>query len=411
MDKNYSPYRWAMMLLLWLGTSAQGLTYMNTPPMELPLSHEMGLSAVQVAVWVNIAFVMSIGLSIPAGLLADRVQMKRYAGAGLLLLGSLGMLRGFTNTFPTLMVASALSAVGWVIFFTSLPRVIKTWFPPGEVGAAMGVVFAGYGVGSAAGIALAQPLFGRDWRRCFAELGIWGIVAAVAWWIGAKKSPPIRSGPFQGNRPKILDGLCEVMKVKTLWLLVLIFFFYMGGRTVWLTFSFPYLVSIHAMPESLTGFVLLLDWGGYIAGSFTIALLSDRIGLRRPFFVAFGAALGTLFFLFPHISSPHAAAVYALAVGASFGAINPMIFVVCAESEDIGPERTGSATGVLISFANVGALALPVAAGRILGSLDTATMADYRRIWLLAGVALAMIALLSFPLKETGAGRTSPLMD
>ncbi len=409
MERDYSSYRWAMMFFLFLGTSAQGLIYMSTPPMEIPVSDELGLSAIQIAILVNIAFVMSIVLSIPAGALSDRFELKKYMGVGFVLLGLFALLRGFTNSFAALMAASALSSIGWVIFFTSLPRIINSWFPPREVGTAMGIVFAGYGVGSAAGIAFAQPLFGDDWRRCFAVFGVWGIIAAGIWWIGARKSPqPEKGKSYSGGPVNIASGLGEVMRVKTLWRLIIIFFFYLGGRAVWLTFSFPYLVTMRGMSESITGFVLLMDWVGYIAGASVAAVLSDKLGLRRPFFFVFGAALGALFLVLPFITSFAAAAVYALAVGLSFGAINPMIFVVCAESQDIGPERTGSATGVMICFANIGALVIPTLAGYILGTLKGAAMADYRWVWLLVALALIMIAFFTSGLKETGARMRNP---
>ncbi len=352
---------------------------------------------------------MSIALSIPFGMFADRFNIKKYAGVGLLFLGPFALLRGFTNTFPALMLVSIIASVGWVIFFTSIPRVIRLWFPLEEVGTAMGVVFSGYGVGSAVGVAFAQPLFGSDWRSCFALLGIWGVVAAGLWWLGAKENPTyFTEEALNGASPektRISSGLKEVLKVRAVWVMVAIFFFYIGGRAVWLTFSFPYLVTVRAIPESIIGYVLMLDWIGYIAGSFLIAVLSDRLGLRRPFFFVFGGLLGLMFLIFPLISSLVAAAVYAFLVGLSFGAINPLIFVVCAESADVGEERTGSATGVLISFANIGALAVPTAAGYILGSLDESTKSEYGWIWLLVALSLLMMAVFALALKETGPRR------
>jgi fucose permease len=77
--------------------------------------------------------------------------------------------------------------------------------------------------------------------------------------------------------------------------------------------------------------------------------------------------------------------------------------VVCAEAEEIGPRRTGSATGVVISLANIGAVVIPTAAGYVLRSLKTAGAADYRLAWGLVALSMFMIIVFTTLLRETGA--------
>ncbi|MCI0718315.1 MAG: hypothetical protein L0338_04995, partial [Acidobacteria bacterium] len=90
-------------------------------------------------------------------------------------------------------------------------------------------------------------------------------------------------------------------------------------------------------------------------------------------------------------------------IGMCFGAINPLVFTVAAEAEELGPALLGVSLGTIISLGSIAGLLIPVAVGQFLGVLGQATEQRFQVVWLVTAAWLAGIFFSALALKETGA--------
>lgn len=84
--KDAVGYRWVIIFLIWLANASGALTQLSGGPVQLSVAKEFGLSAAQLATWINLPL-LAIGLfSIPAGILVDRFGARAGVAFALLLM-------------------------------------------------------------------------------------------------------------------------------------------------------------------------------------------------------------------------------------------------------------------------------------------------------------------------------------
>src|SRR5262249_19255519 len=136
----------------------------------------------------------------------------------------------------------------------------------------------------------------------------------------------------------------------------------------------------------------LVMWA-FVAGTFFLPMLSDRVGLRKIFFSS-GMVLTRMCVFF---------AAYALGpplwmVGLPWGFLiggAPLAFVVPLEMQGVGPTLAGSALGVATTAGYLGGFVAPPLCMRLASVAPAAGFA-------FGGGCFALSALLFLLLKETG---------
>src|SRR6266850_1518340 len=139
--------------------------------------------------------------SYPMGVLADRMNRKTLLGFGLGInaLGFIGL--GLAPSYPWAIAASAVAGFGGSFFHPAATAMIARLFPTGT-GKALGLAAIGASAGFFAGptyagwraAALEPALGAASWRRPVLELGMLGVVAAVAFAGLADNDKPISAG-------------------------------------------------------------------------------------------------------------------------------------------------------------------------------------------------------------------------
>ncbi len=129
-------------------------TYMRFPVVPL-FAQSLGADIVSVGV-INAAFLLSAGaLSLPLGLVATRLGMKRLAGAGLLMLAASSFLLAVSHTPHQLIWIYLFSGVGLAAFGPTTMSYVAGISPPSHLGRAYGwyttAIYAGMSLGPAAG--------------------------------------------------------------------------------------------------------------------------------------------------------------------------------------------------------------------------------------------------------------------
>jgi len=129
-------------------------TYMRFPVVPL-YARSLGADTVMIGV-INAAFLLTAGaLSLPLGLIADRLGMKRLAGVGLLLLAASSFLLAVSHTPHQLIWIYLFSGAGLAAFGPTTMSYVAGISPPTHLGRSYGwyttALYAGMGLGPAAG--------------------------------------------------------------------------------------------------------------------------------------------------------------------------------------------------------------------------------------------------------------------
>ena len=306
------------------------------------------------------------------------------------------------------MVVTILFSMGYTIYFPCVPKIVSKIFTTRKMATASGIYLASFGLGAAAGISLSQPLFGSNWQRSFLFSGFLSLLVAVLWLILGKDSwsqPKSKTdqGKHLSAEKSPWRGVKRVFKLKTVWLITAVFFAYIGARSCWVSFGFPYLVTMKGIKETLAGYIMMMDNLGYITGTIIIPYFSDRVGLRRPVLIYFSLLFSFLLLVFTRLPTGSILWMMPYLIGICFGAINPLVYVMASESKQIGSEYVGAAVGVVLSVGNLSGLLLPMIMGKIIGSLETASALQYQISWIgLSILTGGMIFASGLMIEETG---------
>ena len=370
------------------------LPHMSVPPMEHILKAELGLTHAQNGLLFSIPIMMIGAVAIPAGILTDRIGIRKAAGIGAIMIALGSILRSTATTPSSLLAFTVLYGIGMGWVWPSLPKLVCAWSPREKVGLYTGVYSAGIYAGAAVGIAFTMPLIfpiTNTFQGVFLIWSIPPIVAAILWWILVKEPPSneVNCKPvIQGSTP-----FRQVMHNRNLWLLSAFFLLYSFVLYSWVGWTPALLLLKGATPES-AGFISSITMWLAIPAVFAITRLTHKLGLRRPFLWV--AAI---------VFAVSAVAVINISLSLSW---IPMVIVAVAEASllvttlslpiEMVPEKdVGTATGLMLGIGHAGALVGPWISGHLFdltGNLDASFL-------LLFGVAMASVGIV-FKLPETG---------
>lgn len=155
-SESARPYSYTGLLCICCGVvlGCYFGTYMRFPVVPL-FAQSLGADTVLVGV-INAAFLLAAGaLSLPLGLVATRLGMKRLAGAGLLILAASSFLLAVSSTPHQLIWIYLFSGAGLAAFGPTTMSYVAGISPPTHLGRAYGwyttALYVGMSLGPAAG--------------------------------------------------------------------------------------------------------------------------------------------------------------------------------------------------------------------------------------------------------------------
>jgi sugar phosphate permease len=406
-----SPYRWLILLLIWFANTSGALIQLSGAPVQLAVASDFHLTAAQVAAWIDLPLLSIALLSIPAGLVVDRVAGRTLIGMALLIMGVFGFARGLASGFSMLCVATFLFGLGEGILLSGMPKVVSEWFPPTELGRAVGVYTSGAAVGVLLVFMAGPPLFHQNWRYLFLASGAVALVAFLAWSVLGRS--PERAGPKaraspQASAPASLQSrslgadIRYLLGLKDVLLLAAICACLQVGIFSWLALGFPFLVLVKHASAQTAGTVVALTMGGFLVGAMLTSTLSDRFGRRRPFFIGLGLLAAVCLLLLPRLPVGPPMWIAMFLIGFSFGTLQVLLFAVPLELATVAPEQVGTCEGIVISIGFLAGIAASPMLGSILGDFNAATAGQFVTVWLILAAVMLVLAGGSSQLTETG---------
>jgi len=391
---RYHRYCWVVLGMACLTMITIMWGWQMLPALAYQLNPELGLSPTDFTLIFTAPVLVAIFSSLPGGALGDRYGIRAVVAVAVFIAAITGLLRAFTPGFTGLFVLMLVYGIAWGMVVPNLPKLVGVWFPPERSGLASGIYMGSMGIGGALGLFTA-PLF-SGWREAFIYTGLLTLIVAVLWTVFARSLP----AGVAIDRPDIISGVKVGLKSRNIWLLAAMQFMIQGAILAYQGNLPQALTVIYSMsPEGAAGVSAVMTLG-FVTGNLILPVVSDRIGLRKPF-VFIGGLFGAAVLYFAWLAAP-GPGVWILAYlgGTIVGGAPPVLFSVPAELDEIGEGCVGGASGIIVSSMNAG--------GFVLSALVTApivaagTAAAYTTGFLVSMACLASIIIPAIFLTETG---------
>lgn len=276
-----------------------------------PIKAEFQLSDTQFGMLQGIAFGMFYTfMTLPIGMLADRVQRRAVIGVGVALFGLFAMATGFARSYLQLFLARVGVGVGEASVYPAGFSIITDYFPPDRLGRAISLFTASSMIGS--GLALVgggvmigwlealqttRPdlLFGmQPWQLAFVFVALPGLLLAPCFFLLRE---PIRRGLALGRAARLpaREVLHELWRLRAFMALML------GGFSMVTTVSYAisiwtpaFFIRVHHWSPMQVGVwvgaltILCATPGGYVAGWLVDRLRARGVGDAPLKVAAFG---------------------------------------------------------------------------------------------------------------------------
>jgi CP family cyanate transporter-like MFS transporter len=372
------------------------------PPIEHILKEELALSHAQTSLIYSGPVLMIAAIALPAGILTDRIGIRKAAGIGAIILAVGSVLR-LTATSPQSLIAYSFIygvGVGWV--FPNLPKLVSLWAPKHKAVNITSIYSVALYTGPALALATTVPIMLATTGTYQVTFLVWSIptiIAAVTWWILARE--PRSHKPPGENRVSDMTKLRTVFSNGNVWLLSVIAFFYFFFYYNWSGWA-PTLLLQKGASASLAGLISSITiWVG-IPIVFLMPKLTSKLGLRKP--LLWGSAIACIVASLLAIRiSLSATWLPMVMVGIADAAMIVTILTLLVEIVDV--KLVGIATGAVWAISHVGGFIGPLIGGSILDNTGSLNLS-----YIILAIICSALVGFAFRLPETGpkAGRKLP---
>ena len=389
-DQPSTPARDARrdLALAWaVGFTMWGLL-LSVDPLLPAIQDELALTFTLRSLVLALPFLSMAIAAIPGGLLADRSGIRRSVTLGGAIATGGAALRAIPGGTVLLLTAAVVFGVGLGLVIPNLPKLVSTRYGRDRGGFATGVYSTGLITGSVAGVYATKPLADAlgSWRWALLVWAVLGTSVMAAWALLVSPVDP---------RPRLSEtGFRSLVRRRELWVLAFLFaagnasYFFLVGNYP------PYLTSRGLGLDAALGQLALLIAVG-VPAIFLAPIMSDRLRARRPFLWGPHALIAALLFLIGRLPL---AAIPAVSIGLGLAEMAIFALVLLLPVDLFSSEEVGRGSGIVVSFAYVGALVGPLAAG-----IAVDLSGSFEGVLEAFALLSVLAALATFALPETGA--------
>jgi sugar phosphate permease len=361
MEQQYRVYgyRWVVLAIYMYVSALTQLYWLNFAAIETYIEDLLKIPASD-AMWFTLVFpLVQVILTIPAGVIIDKIGFKWGVGIGALFTGVFAMLRVIDPASFVLLVAAQVGiSIGQPFVLNGITKLATVWFSPKEEGTAVGLGSLALFIGMMVALGL-TPALVQDMG--FAPMlwvyGIAGIVGALAFMLLVKAKPltPSRApnedqseikwggmGVLLGNRNFILLGFVALVGIGAF-----------NGLATWLE---KILFEMHNISLTDAGTISTFLILGGLLGCVVIPLISDKIGRRKPFLMLASLVGAICVITLIFIRGYTANLINGILLG--FFLISALPIMLTMSAEITGPRYAGVSVGYLQLLGNVAAVIL-----------------------------------------------------
>ncbi|KAB0493494.1 MFS transporter [Pseudomonas psychrophila] len=381
-----------MLVITCLGMFSGSYAQFQLPPLAARLIPELGITNPEFASLVTAPMIPSILLGIIAGILCDRMGIKKIIGIGLAFGAFGGLARLFATNYTEMMIFLAFSGAGSAFLNANLAKIISSWFPPEQMSKVMGIVLMAGTGGMVIGMGTTALFPSTDSAFIFG--GCLCLVSTILWLIVVRDN---RIDVISQAEPaeSLLAILSVTAKNPALWTVGFCLAFTMGGMMAFSTFlplALSHLKSLDPITAGAIGSTVLL---GNLVSALLSPIIAQKIGYYKPYFLTLGLLAGAGIYFGWTVDEAYLTPVMFM-TGLCIGGVMPLFMISPALIKSIGPKYAGAAGGIMTTLMLIGAVFIPAIVITPLGG------DNYQLIFALSGGCLILMGLCAQLLPEFG---------
>jgi sugar phosphate permease len=332
--------------------------------------------------WVLAAFALAYAVfEIPSGMLGDLIGPRKVFIRIVLLWSLFTALTGLVNGLIALLIVRFLFGVGESGTYPNSILVVSRWFPVHETGKALSWVGIGSQIGAAVAPLIIVPIAAAyGWRMPFFVIGSIGLLwvwICYSWFrdfpaqmknISVAEIEMITSSCRHRDQQQLVPWK-QIFSNSTLWPLMGMYFCCQFANYFFVAWMPVYLQEGRGFSENamktITSVLFIAGIAGFLTGGAAGDIFLKRNGLKKGRRLTGMTGLGACGFLLlsAAISTNNTLTACSL-IGANFSfSFGVMVsYAVCA---DIGKNNSGTVTGAMNFFGQMGAFSLALIFGKI----------------------------------------------
>ncbi len=357
-----NAYRWYILILAALThTLVVGMPMMSLPVLFGEIAADLSLDLVQIGFVWGASALLGIGMSLTGGVIGDRIGARRMLVIACLLSGITGATRALAGGYVSLTGTVLVAGLFPMAVPMNVHKTCGIWFSGPRLGLANGVVSAGMAfgflLGSLISATVLSPLLG-GWRPVLLFYGALAVIVSVLWAF-TKPEPCASSEPTADSpaQPSLGYSMLRVGRLRNVWLLGLAMFGIGGAIQGSLGYLPLYLRGQGWEPRAADSALASFHFASLL---FTIplALLSDRLGARRPLLLVAALMIAVGFGL---LSVAQGIVVWLAVIfaGSMRDGYMATLMTMIIELRGVGPAFAGTATGLIMGISRIGSVVAP----------------------------------------------------
>ncbi|MEP7156486.1 MAG: MFS transporter [Betaproteobacteria bacterium] len=349
-------------------------------------------------------FYSYVGMQIPTGILADRLGPRRLLTAG-------GIVAALGTAFFAMAADASMANIGRLLIggsvgvaFVAMLKLAGHWMPPSRFALASGLALA---VGVFGAVFAGAPLrllvneFG--WRNVMWMSAALTVFVSVVTWLLVRDDPAERGYRSHAEdthdkvaQPKLFDGLKEVLRSRNV---ILLYFIPGAPSSMVLTFAglwgVPFLMTHYQLAATNAAGLCSLMMIGWAVGSVGFSAASDRMGRRKPLYIAGLILCSVLWSVLIYVEHLPYAVLCALLPAIGF--FSGCFIITFAFAKESAPARlSGTTSGI----SNMGVIQGPMytqpLVGVILDQHWNGALVDGKRVFDFASYQLGFSLILAW---------------
>lgn len=398
-----TPNKWSILILNTLiYLAVLGIPYAVMPVLFSIITQDFTLTLIQMGViWGCLALGIAVG-SFFGGLAGDRFSLYKVIGIICFAVALTNAIRGISIDYISLTVSMLLCgfSLGAIIPVTN--KVPYVFFPPNQLGLAIGITNAGFHIGAMLATAFAVtfllPLVG-SWRNVLFSLSAICAILGILWFCLMRGMSFHQDTDNAGKAEKSVPfwkASGVIFSSADIWL-ILLFSLAIAGSFVTIVGYLPTFLVNAGMTKSAGDTVSSTFFIFAIMGSILVPVISDRIGRRKVVIITSTAimAIGTYL-----VAISDLAFLWLLipVIGFAYQGAISLSYTIIFENKKFGTYYGATVVGLAVTCQNIGGFLFP-----IIGGFLATTNNSWPFIFLAAMLCIAAICLIW--IMETGHGR------
>lgn len=281
-DKNHSPYRWLMLILITFPFLAVNASQYQLSAWSGDFMTDLGITLAQFSAVMFSYSITNAVLAAFGGALEDKYGVKPVVIISGLLSSVCACARLYTANYYVFLILSLLIGCMSGTVVASLPKIIGAWFPEKERTLAFSISCCGGGMGIAFAQITSSLFDGYRQALTFSAFMLLGIT--VLWIIFGKDTP-------NGSRPSasqpVLRYLKDAGRIKEVWMIAICaagFAAFLGTASGLMPVVLPALKGMDpAAANTAVGLLNLIS----IPGAFILPFVQRKAGTFRPVLIIF----------------------------------------------------------------------------------------------------------------------------